>query len=211
MFQKKPFFKPAFKPAFRPTGSRPYNRFDNRFTKPNKDRINEQIKSTEVRVIDEKGTNLGVLNTQEAIKMAKDRGFDLVEITENVQPPICKIIDYGKYKYIQEKKDKKQQSSHKKIEIEGVRISLTISPHDLEIRALQIVKFFKEGHKVRVEMKLKGREKAHFDLAKEKLELFISTIPKGAKREEEIKRSPQGLAVTICQAKQEDRSQNDSK
>jgi len=207
MFIKKPFFKPAFKP----TGNRPYNRFDNRFTKQNKDRINEQIKSAEVRVIDEKGENLGILNTQEAIKMAKERGYDLVEITENVQPPICKIIDYGKYKYIQEKKDKKQQSSHKKIEIKGIRIGLSTSSHDLETRAHQVEKFFKEGHKIRVEMKLKGREKAHFDLAKEKLELFISTVLKGAKKEEEIKRSPQGLAVTICQVKQEDRLQNDSK
>jgi len=196
MFQKRPFFR----------------KFDNRrFVKQNQDRINEQIRVSEVRVIDEKGVNLGVLKIQEAIGLAKEKGLDLVEISEKTTPPICKIIDYGKYKYIQEKKEKKQQSHQKKSEIKGIRIGLTTSSHDLEIRAHQIEKFFKEGHKARIEMKLKGREKAHFDLAKERLELFISTIHGGIKREEEIKRSPQGLAITICQGKQEDRSQNDSK
>jgi len=194
MFQKQPFFK----------------KFNRPFIRQNKDRINEQIKALEVRVIDETGVNLGVLNTQVALQTAKDKGFDLVEISEKTIPPICKIIDYGKYKYIQEKKEKKQQSGQKKSETKGIRIGLATSPHDLEIRAHQIEKFFKEGHKIRIEMKLRGREKAHFDLAKERLELFISTIS-GAKKEDIIKRSPQGLSVNICQAKQEDRSQNDSR
>ncbi len=194
MFQKRPFFK----------------KFSRPFVRQNKDRINEQIKAPEIRVIDETGANLGVLSTQTALQMAKDRGFDLVEISEKTNPPICKIIDYGKYKYIQEKKEKKQQSGQKKSETKGIRIGLATSPHDLEIRAHQIEKFFKEGHKARIEMKLRGREKAHFDLAKEKLESFISTIPR-AKQEDIIKRSPQGLSVNICQAKQEDRLQNDSK
>jgi len=202
MFHKKPFFKPFT--------NRFSNRFNNKFQKQNKERINEQIRTSEVRVIDEEGTNLGVLSTQEALNMAKDRGLDLVEVTENVQPPICKIIDYGKYKYIQEKKEKKQQLGQKKSEIKGVRIGFATSAHDLEIRARQIEKFFKEGHKVIIEMKLRGREKAHFDLAKERLELFISTIPT-AKKEDIIKRSPQGLSVNICQGKQEDQSQKDLK
>ena len=197
MFQKKPFFK-NFNRPFRP------------FVKQNRERVNEQIRVPEVRVIDETGANLGLLNTQTALQMAKDKGLDLVEVTENVQPPICKIIDYGKYKYIQEKKEKKQQSSQKKSETKGIRIGLATSSHDLEIRIKQIEKFFKEGHKVRLEMKLRGREKAHFDLAKEKLESFIKTIP-GAKQEDTIKRSPQGLSVNICQGKPEDRLQKDSK
>ena len=201
MFVKKPFVFRKFDRG----------RFGRGFVKQNNDRVNEQIRVPQVRVVDETGTNLGILNTQEAIKLAKDKRLDLVEISDKVDPPICKIIDYGKYKYTQEKKDKKQQAHQKRSEIKGIRIGLTTSPHDLEIRANQIGKFFKEGHKVRVEMKLKGREKAHFDLAKEKLELFISTIPGGIKQEEEIKRSPQGLTTTICRGKQEDRSQNDSK
>ena len=156
-----------------------------------------------MRVIDETGANLGTLNTQEAINIAKERGLDLVEVSDKVDPPICKIVDYGKYKYTQEKKEKKQQAHQKKSEIKGVRIGLATSSHDLEIRAHQIEKFFKEGHKVRVEMKLRGREKAHGDLAKEKLELFLTTILGGVKREEEIKRTPQGMGVTICQGKRE--------
>jgi translation initiation factor IF-3 len=194
MFQKKPFFR----------------KFSRPFVKQNKERINEQIRVPEVRVVDETGANLGVLNTQTALQMAKDKGLDLVEVSEKATPPICKIIDYGKYKYIQEKREKKQQSSQKKSETKGIRIGLATSSHDLEIRVHQIEKFFKEGHKIRIEMKLRGREKAHFDLAKERLESFIKIIP-GAKQEDIIKRSPQGLSVNICQVKQEDRLQNDSK
>jgi len=192
MFIKKPFFRKFDR-----------GRFGRGFIKQNNDKANEQIRVPQVRVIDETGINLGILNTQDAIKIAKDKGLDLVEISTKTEPPICKIINYGKYKYIQEKKEKKQQSHQKKTEIKGIRIGLTTSPHDLEIRAHQIEKFFKEGHKIRIEMKLRGREKAHGDLAKEKLESFLTTIAGGVKREEEIKRSPQGMSVTICQGKQE--------
>ena len=188
-------FIPFRKPFFR--------KFNRPILRQNQDRINEQIRVPEVRVIDEKGQNLGVLVIAEAIKIAKERGFDLVEISAKANPPICKIIDYGKYRYMQEKKEKKQQAHQKKSETKGIRIGLTTSPHDLEIRVHQIEKFFKEGHKIRVEMKLKGREKAHGDLAREKLELFLTMIPGGIKREEEIKRTPQGMGVTICQGKQE--------
>lgn len=187
MFIKKPFFR----------------KFNRPFVKQNQDRINEQIRVPQVRVIDETGENLGVLNTLEAIKTAKERGYDLVEVSDKTDPPICKIVDYGKYKYTQEKKEKKQQAHQKKGEMKGIRIGLTTSPHDLEIRAHQTEKFFKEGHKVRIEMKLRGREKAHGDLAKEKLESFLTMIAGGIKKEEEIKRTPQGISVTICQGKQE--------
>jgi translation initiation factor IF-3 len=187
MFIKKPFFR----------------KFNRPFVRQNQDKVNEQIKVPQVRVIDADGSNLGVLDTQKAISIAKEKRLDLVEISTKTDPPICKIIDYGKYKYAQEKKEKKQQAHQKKTEIKGIRIGLTTSPHDLEIRAHQIEKFFKEGHKIRIEMKLRGREKAHGDLAKEKLELFLSIIAGGVKKEEEIKRSPQGMSVTICQGKQE--------
>lgn len=190
-FAKKLTNKNIFKPFFK------------KFNKWNNDKINEQIKVPQVRVIDETGANLGTLNTQEAINIAKERGYDLVEISDKVDPPICKIVDYGKYKYAQEKKEKKQQAHQKKSEMKGIRIGLTTSPHDLEIRAHQTEKFFKEGHKVRVEMELRGREKAHGDLAKERLELFLTMISGGVKKEEEIKRSPRGMSVTICQGKPE--------
>lgn len=191
MFFRKPFFR--------------------KFNKKPVTRINEQIKASEVRVIDEKGQNLGVLKTEEAIRIAKERGFDLVEISDKVQPSICKIIDYGKYKYAQEKKERKQKAHQKTGETKCIRIGFTTSSHDLGIRINQIEKFFKEGHKVMVEMRLKGREKAHFDLAKEKLESFLSTIPGEIKKEEEIKKSPQGFTVTICQGKPENQSLKDSK
>lgn len=146
---------------------------------------------------------MGILDTTEAIRIAKEKGLDLVEITAHTDPPVCKITDYGKYRYMEEKKERKQQVHQKKSETKGIRIGLTTSHHDLEIRTNQIDKFFKEGHKVRVEMKLRGREKAHMDLAKERLELFLGMIPGGIKKEEDVKKSPFGLTITICQAKHE--------
>lgn len=187
MFIRKPFFR----------------KFNRSFVKQNQDRINEQIRVPRVRVIDEKGSNLGVLDTSEAIRIAKERELDLIEVSAKTEPPICKIVDYGKYRYMQEKKERKQKAHQKGGETKGIRIGFATSQHDLEIRAKQIGKFFKEGHKVLINMKLRGREKAHFDLAKERLESFLNTIPGGIKKEGEIKKSPQGLTITICQAKQE--------
>jgi translation initiation factor IF-3 len=189
MFHKRPFF-------------RKFNRPFRVFRKQSREKVNEQIKAAEVRVIDDKGQNLGILKTDEAMRTAKEKGLDLVEITENVQPPVCKIIEYGKYRYAQEKKEKKQHAHQKTGEIKGIRIGFATSPHDLEIRTRQIEKFFKQGYKVRIEMKLRGREKAHQDLAREKLESFIK-MTSGAIKEDNIQKSPQGFTVIVCQGKQE--------
>ena len=113
------------------------------------------------------------MDTSKAIELAKERELDLVEISNKTQPPICKIIDFGKYQYMQEKKQRKQKAKQRKIELKGIRIGFTTSPHDLETKAKQIEKFLKEGHKVRIDLRLRGREKAHGDLAREKLEKFL--------------------------------------
>ena len=174
------------------------------FRKPNKKkfiRANEQIRIPKVRVIDENGKNLGILDTQKAIQLAKDRGLDLVEISANTEPPICKITDYGKYQYTQEKKERKQKAKQKKSELKGIRIGFTTSFHDLQTKIKQVEKFLKQGHKVRIEMRLRGRERAHKDLADEKIKSFLEIIPLEFKIEEELKKSPRGIAITICQAK----------
>lgn len=129
----------------------------------------------------------------------------MIEVTSHTDPPVCKITNYGKYQYQQEKKERKQNSRQKKGEVKGIRIGFTTSVHDLEIRARQIEKFFKEGNKVRVEMRLRGREKAHRDLAEEKLESLLNMIAGGIKKEE-TKKGPQGMNVIICQGKQENQS-----
>jgi len=175
--------------------------FFRKFNKKPTTRVNEQIKNPQVQVIDENGKNLGILDTSKAIELAKERGLDLVEISSKTQPPICKIIDYGKYQYIREKKERKQKAKQRKLELKQIRIGFTTSVHDLGIKAKQIEKFLGEGHKVKIDLKLRGRERAHDDLAKEKLELFLKMIPE-FKQEEEIKKAPWGLTTIVCQAKQ---------
>jgi len=153
-----------------------------------------------VQVVDENGKNLGVLDAYRAIEIARERGLDLVEIAPTANPPVCKIIDFGKYKYQQAKKEQKQKTKQKKVEVKGVRIGLSTSLHDMAYKAKQAGEFLTEGNKVRIEIKLKGREKAHQDLAKEKLNNFLKIIPVEHKIEEEPKRNPIGLIMTIAKA-----------
>jgi len=126
----------------------------------------------------------------------------LIEVSAKTSPPICKITDYGKYQYLQEKKEKKQKTKQKKSELKGVRIGFTTSQHDLETKIKQVEKFLKQGHKVRAELRLRGRERAHKDLAKEKLDNFINMVSGEIKKEEEAKKNPRGIAITICRVKQ---------
>ena len=129
--------------------------------------------------------------------MAREKGLDLIEIAPNIRPPVCRIIDYGKYQYQKSKKEKEQKSKQKRIEVKGIRISLRIGQHDLETRTKQAEKFLNKGHKVRIEIILKGREKNLIDMAKEKLNQFIKTIPLETKIEQEIRKQPRGLSVVI--------------
>lgn len=150
-----------------------------------------------MQAVDENGKNLGILDTYKAIQIAQERGLDLVEIAPTAKPPVCKIIDYGKYKYQQEKKEQKQKAKRKEIEVKGIRIGFATSLHDLEHKAKQAGEFLTEGNKVRVEIKLRGREKAYFDLAKEKLNNFLKLIPVEHNMEEKPKKNPIGLVLTI--------------
>ena len=126
-----------------------------------------------------------------------ERGLELIQITEKVEPPICKIMDYGKYVYQQKKKDKSQK--HKGGEIKGIRLSLGISDHDIETKANQSHKFLEKGDKIRVELRLRGREKALQGFAKEKFKKFIDILSKltQIKIERDIKKEPRGLTMVI--------------
>lgn len=158
--------------------------------------INNQIRAEKVRIIDQEGKNLGVFSLEEALRMARERNLDLVQITEKVDPPVCKLIEYGKFLYWLRKKEKKMK---KTAETKTIKISFNISPHDLEIKIRQAEKFLKEGNKVKLEIFLRGRQKNFAELGKEKLENAIkfleSLIP--IKAEEEIKKTPSGFSATL--------------
>jgi len=161
--------------------------------------INGQIRAKEVRLIDETGAQLGVIKIEEALQMAKDRNSDLIQVTEKVDPPVCKIMDYGKYSYRQEKKKKEEKKHQKGGEMKTIRLSFNISIHDMETRVRQAEKFLKKGSVVKIELRLSGREKARQEVAKGKISKFIEILQEKVpvKTEKEIKREGRGLTMTI--------------
>jgi translation initiation factor IF-3 len=161
--------------------------------------MNEQIRAPEVRVIDENGQNLGVMATSVAVKMAQDRGFDLVEVFPKAEPPIAKILDYGKFLYQKDKEARKQKAKAKKVEIKGVRLSLRISQHDRDFRLNQAKGFLESGDKVKVEIILKGRERQYANMAREIANNFITDLNNLVSTKIEQPLSFQGgrLSVTV--------------
>lgn len=139
-------------------------------------RINNQIRSQNVRLIDEKNNHIGIVSTAEAVKIARERNYDLVEISPKAAPPVAKLLNFGQFKYDLKKKEQGQKIKQKKTELKGIRLSFRIGKGDLEVRSNQAKKFLSQGNKVKIEMILKGREKAHFDLAKEIVKHFIENL-----------------------------------
>lgn len=112
--------------------------------------------------------------------LAWEQEVDLVEVSPDARPPVCKLIDFGKFKYRQEKAERKQKAKQKKIEIKGIRLTLKIGKHDLEVKQKQALRFLQQGHKVKVEMLLRGRERAHFDLAREIINNYLNNLGENA-------------------------------
>ncbi|MBU1348814.1 translation initiation factor IF-3 [Patescibacteria group bacterium] len=139
-------------------------------------RSNEQINVPEVRVIDDEGKFLGVLKTGDAIALAREREFDLVEVSPKENPPVCKILDYGAFKYQKDKETRQQKAHAKKVEVKGIRLSVKMGTHDQDVRKEQALDFLKEGQKLKIEIFLRGREKAHGDIALQRIKDFIDII-----------------------------------
>lgn len=123
--------------------------------------INEEIRDKEVRVIDSDGTQLGVMPIAEAMRLAEEKNTDLVKIAPQAKPPVCKIMDYGKYRFEQAKREKEAKKNQRVIEIKEVRLSLNIDTHDFETKVNQAIKFLKSGNRVKVSIRFRGREMAH--------------------------------------------------
>ncbi|MBU4360922.1 translation initiation factor IF-3 [Candidatus Parcubacteria bacterium] len=151
-------------------------------------RANEYIRVPEIRLINEQGENVGVIKTADALAQAKELELDLVEVNPKAKPPICKIIDYGKIKYEKEKFEHKQKVANKKTEVKGVRLSFKIKGNDLQTRVKQAQKFLKTGNSVKIEMILKGREKAHSSNAQEIINNFIKEFNEEVKVMQPTKR-----------------------
>lgn len=160
--------------------------------------INNQIKTKEVRVIDSDGKQLGIFSLEEALKMAKEKNLDLVQVTEKTELPVCKILDYGKYLYWRRKKEKEIKTKRTG-ELKIVRLSFKISDHDLAIQAKKTKDFFKKNHKIRIEMILRGREKKLINFAEEKIKKFLEFLGgvSSLNIERELKKEGRGLSMII--------------
>lgn len=168
--------------------------------------VNEKIRAFEVNVIDENSQNLGTMPTNQAIALAREKGFDLVAVAPKAVPPVCKFMDYGSFKYQKEKSLKKQKAQQKKIELKEIKLSPRIGEHDLEIRLNQSQKFLAKGDKVTISVFLKGRERQHPEVAREVIENFISKLQSLAeiKIEEPIKKMGNQFASVIAPGKKLD-------
>ncbi len=145
----------------------------NHFQKKTRDRgpkFNNRINSPEVQVIASNGENLGILNTNEAISMAKEEGLDLIEIAPNAKPPVCKIIDIGKYKYDTQKKANQAKKKQKKIEVKEIKLRPVTETHDYQFKIRNAQKFISKGDKVKFTIRFKGRELQHSHLGQELME-----------------------------------------
>ena len=154
-----------------------------RRTKHKGPRSNNRIVSNEVQVISSDGKNLGILNTQEAITIAKNEGLDLIEIAQNAKPPVCKIIDMGKYKYDAQKKANKAKKKQKKIEIKEIKLRPVTEIHDYTFKIRNAQKFLSKGDKVKFTIKFKGRELQHSNLGDELMQKIKTDMEKLGKVE----------------------------
>ena len=151
--------------------------------------INGQIRDKEVRVISEDGEQLGIMSSKDAMKLAREAELDLVKIAPKAQPPVCKIIDYGKYKYELARKEKEAKKKQKTVEVKEVRLSPNIDTNDLNTKMNNAKKFITKGNKVKVTLRFRGREMAHMQQSKHILDDFaemladVAVIEKPAKQE----------------------------
>ena len=156
-------------------------------------RINNQITSPTVRVIDEDGAQLGIMAIEKAIATATEKNLDLAEMSPNSTPPVCKIIDYGKYRYHQKKVDTKHRKSQKKTEVKGVRMGFKTGEHDIGVKVRQATKFLKAGNSVKISLIFRGREIVYKDLAIQKLMKFYEQVEEYST----IETSPKGQGNTL--------------
>ena len=161
--------------------------------------MNERIRISPIRLIDENGEQAGVVETQDALRRARDLGMDLVEMAADSRPPVCRIMDYGRYKYEQSKKEKANKAKTKTSELKEVRMgrSMKIDPHDVAIRMRQARKFLLEGHKVQIVQQFRGREMAHRERGNERMREIIAELEEIGKVETEPRMAGRRMNVII--------------
>lgn len=163
--------------------------------------INEQIRDKEIRLIGENGEQLGIMSANEAFKMAKEAELDLVKIAPTAKPPVCKIIDYGKYRYELARKEKEAKKKQKTVEIKEVRLSPNIEANDLNTKVNMAKKFIAKGDKVKVTLRFRGREMAHMQSSKHILDDFAEALADIAVIEKPAKLEGKSIMMVLTEKK----------
>ena len=161
--------------------------------------INEQIRDREIRLISENGEQLGIMSAREALKIAQEAELDLVKIAPMAKPPVCKIIDYGKYKYEQTRKEKEARKKQKTVEVKEVRLSPNIDTNDLNTKINNAKKFITKGNKVKVTLRFRGREMAHVQQSKHILDDFAETLADVAVVEKPAKMEGRAMSMVLTE------------
>jgi len=168
---------------------------------PRKDdgpRINDQITADEIRVVDENGEMKGVMSVQEAIELAEEAGLDLVEVSPAASPPVCKILDYGKYKYEQQKKAAEARKKQKTVDVKEIKIRPGIEEHDYAVKMRNARRFLEGGDKVKVTMRFRGREMAHQDIGIDLLKRMQDELGELSKTELEPKLEGRQMIMVLA-------------
>lgn len=164
-------------------------------------RINNQIRSPKLRVIDAADGNLGLMNTEDALKLAQEKGLDLIEISPNAEPPVAKIMDYGRFQYIAQKRDRDARAKAHVTETKTIQIKIGTSERDLELKAKKSSEWLKEGHRVKLDLFLPGRTKyMEPKFLEERLDRILRLVSEEYRVSEPPKKSPKGLTVVIEKA-----------
>ena len=161
--------------------------------------INEQIRDKEVRVIGENGDQLGIMSAKEALKLAEEAELDLVKIAPTAKPPVCKIIDYGKYRYEQARKEKEAKKKQKTVDVKEVRLSPNIDKNDLNTKVNSAKKFIQKGDKVKVTLRFRGREMAHMQTSKHILDDFADMLKDVASVEKPAKLEGRSISMVLTE------------
>lgn len=161
--------------------------------------MNEQIRDKEIRLIGDDGEQLGIMSAKDALKMAKEAGLDLVKIAPTAKPPVCKIVDYGKYRYEQARREKEAKKKQKTTEVKEIQLSPNIDVNDLTTKANQARKFVEKGNKVKVALRFRGREMAHMATGKEVLDTFFEKLSDVAVVEKPAKLEGRSMIMVLAQ------------
>lgn len=164
-------------------------------------KVNRLIRSPQVLLIDENGDRVGVVPLAQALQKAQDASLDLVEVAPNITPPVCKILDFGKYQYEQAKLQLEQRKQNKARDIKEMRLGLKISDHDLGIKSKKVEDFLNKGHKVKITVKFKGREMMHAGFGREILNKFLNSLQSGYTVEKEALMQGKQLMLFIAPKK----------